>query len=129
MNSDLCGFDCCHGSCLRIPCTVLLLLLLLLLLPLLILVLLMLASTLQALQDKYKGLIGEEFIDDYLNYAQVLFDNFGHRVRDWMTFNEPWVTCVLQVCPSKYICVARSCQKLAVLCQQGPWACPSANVM
>uniref|UniRef100_A0A383WHZ0 beta-glucosidase n=1 Tax=Tetradesmus obliquus TaxID=3088 RepID=A0A383WHZ0_TETOB len=50
----------------------------------------------QVLQDKYQGLIGEEFIADFVNYANVLFENFGDRIRDWMTFNEPWVTCVLQ---------------------------------
>jgi beta-glucosidase/6-phospho-beta-glucosidase/beta-galactosidase len=52
---------------------------------------------LQVLQDQYQGLIGEEFIADFVNYANVLFENFGDRIRDWMTFNEPWVTCVLQV--------------------------------
>jgi hypothetical protein len=52
---------------------------------------------LQVLQDKYQGLIGEEFIADFVNYGNVLFENFGDRIRDWMTFNEPWVTCVLQV--------------------------------
>eukprot|EP00878_Enallax_costatus_P009751 GHUV01010184.1.p1 GENE.GHUV01010184.1~~GHUV01010184.1.p1 ORF type:complete len:541 (+),score=93.23 GHUV01010184.1:583-2205(+) len=50
----------------------------------------------QVLQENYDGLIGDEFIEDYVNYANVLFENFGDRVHDWMTFNEPWVTCVLQ---------------------------------
>eukprot|EP00879_Flechtneria_rotunda_P008056 GHRR01008439.1.p1 GENE.GHRR01008439.1~~GHRR01008439.1.p1 ORF type:complete len:521 (+),score=119.18 GHRR01008439.1:997-2559(+) len=50
----------------------------------------------QILQDNYDGLIGKEFINDFINYATVLFENFGDRVQDWMTFNEPWVTCVLQ---------------------------------
>lgn len=49
------------------------------------------------LQDSYKGFIGREIVDDYVYYADTLFANFGDRVNDWMTFNEPWITCSLQV--------------------------------
>lgn len=51
----------------------------------------------QVLQDKYSGFVGREIVDDYVNYADVLFENFGDLVKDWMTFNEPWITCTLQV--------------------------------
>ena len=38
-----------------------------------------------------------QFVEDFENFADVLFANFGDRVKDWMTFNEPWVTCFMQV--------------------------------
>jgi beta-glucosidase/6-phospho-beta-glucosidase/beta-galactosidase len=53
----------------------------------------------QVLQDSYTGFIGAQIVDDYVNYADVLFANFGDRVKEWMTFNEPWITCSLQVSP------------------------------
>jgi beta-glucosidase/6-phospho-beta-glucosidase/beta-galactosidase len=52
---------------------------------------------LQVLQDSYNGFVDRKIVDDYVNYADILFANFGDRVHDWMTFNEPWITCALQV--------------------------------
>jgi len=49
------------------------------------------------LQDKYEGFIGEQIIEDFVYYADVLYKHFGDRVADWMTFNEPWITCALSV--------------------------------
>ncbi|KAJ1690384.1 hypothetical protein LUZ63_014539 [Rhynchospora breviuscula] len=43
----------------------------------------------QALQDEYKGLLSTKFIDDFTAYAEVCFREFGDRVKDWITFNEP----------------------------------------
>ncbi|KIZ00775.1 hypothetical protein MNEG_7183 [Monoraphidium neglectum] len=47
----------------------------------------------QVLQDKYQGPISPEFVEDFVAYADVLFQNFGDRVKEWMTFNEPLMTC------------------------------------
>ncbi|KAI8472243.1 MAG: beta-glucosidase 1A [Monoraphidium minutum] len=49
----------------------------------------------QALQDKYQGPLGPEFVDDFVAYADVLFERYGDRVKHWITFNEPWITCYL----------------------------------
>lgn len=45
----------------------------------------------QVLQDKYEGFLSRDFIPDFVNYADVLFKEFGGKVQHWMTFNEPWV--------------------------------------
>lgn len=46
-----------------------------------------------ALQVK-GGFGNREIIDWYLNYASILFDNFGDLVDYWVTFNEPIATYV-----------------------------------
>ena len=40
------------------------------------------------------GFGNREIIGWYLNYASILFDNFGDLVDDWVTFNEPIATYV-----------------------------------
>lgn len=52
---------------------------------------------LQSLQDAYEGFLGDQFVSDYVYYADALFKAFGDRIKHWITFNEPWVTCTLQV--------------------------------
>lgn len=54
-------------------------------------------SNQQVLQDSYNGFVDSRIVDDFLNFADTLFAAFGDRVKDWMTFNEPWITCALQV--------------------------------
>ncbi|KAJ3408919.1 hypothetical protein HDV05_004676 [Chytridiales sp. JEL 0842] len=50
----------------------------------------------QGLMDKYDGLLSvEEFPLDFERYARVCFERFGDRVRHWLTFNEPFVSCKL----------------------------------
>lgn len=36
------------------------------------------------------GWQNEVLIDLFVDYAKVLFENFGDRVKTWFTFNEPW---------------------------------------
>eukprot|EP00252_Welwitschia_mirabilis_P012060 TRINITY_DN2683_c0_g1_i1.p1 TRINITY_DN2683_c0_g1~~TRINITY_DN2683_c0_g1_i1.p1 ORF type:complete len:371 (-),score=21.01 TRINITY_DN2683_c0_g1_i1:710-1822(-) len=43
----------------------------------------------QALQDAYGGWLNESIIGDYVNYASRCFEEFGDRVKKWITFNEP----------------------------------------
>ncbi|KAK1416005.1 hypothetical protein QVD17_31793 [Tagetes erecta] len=45
----------------------------------------------QALEDKYKGWVNTQIIKDYVKYAKTCFKYFGDRVKNWMTFNEPYV--------------------------------------
>ncbi|KAF2319357.1 hypothetical protein GH714_015047 [Hevea brasiliensis] len=47
-------------------------------------------DTPQALEDKYGGFLSRNIVYDYLEYANLLFEEFGDRVKYWMTFNEPW---------------------------------------
>ncbi|XP_003579958.1 beta-glucosidase 12-like [Brachypodium distachyon] len=44
----------------------------------------------QALEDKYGGFLNPNIINDYKDYAEVCFREFGDRVKHWITFNEPW---------------------------------------
>ncbi|KAG2629178.1 hypothetical protein PVAP13_3KG409700 [Panicum virgatum] len=47
----------------------------------------------QSLEDKYKGFLNHNIIDDYKSYAEVCFREFGDRVKHWITFNEPFSFC------------------------------------
>lgn len=41
-----------------------------------------------ALQKQYGGFESDQIIDDFVNYAKTLFENYGDRVKYWITFNE-----------------------------------------
>lgn len=45
----------------------------------------------QFLQVKYGGWNSREVVDLFVKYAQILFERYGDRVKDWFTFNEPIV--------------------------------------
>ena len=42
----------------------------------------------QGLIDQYGGWIDRRSIDDYVNYAELLFRTYGDRVKYWLTINE-----------------------------------------
>lgn len=43
----------------------------------------------QSLQDEYGGWLSRQIVDDFTVFANVCFVEFGDRVKNWMTFNEP----------------------------------------
>ncbi|KAL5705688.1 beta-glucosidase [Ranunculus cassubicifolius] len=43
----------------------------------------------QALQDEYGGYLSPKLIEDFTAYADVCFQEYGDRVKTWVTFNEP----------------------------------------
>lgn len=48
------------------------------------------------LEKRYGGFLNkEEFVADFANYARVIFNAFGSKVKHWITFNEPWCSSVL----------------------------------
>ncbi|KAJ4979722.1 hypothetical protein NE237_010502 [Protea cynaroides] len=48
----------------------------------------------QALEYEYGGFLSPHIIDDFRNFAEVCFREFGDSVKYWMTLNEPWTfTC------------------------------------
>lgn len=42
----------------------------------------------QALQDEYGGWESRQLIDDFTNYAKILFDAYSDRVKTWVSLNE-----------------------------------------
>lgn len=44
----------------------------------------------QALEDKYGGFLSSQIVDDFRQYVELCFWEFGDRVKHWITLNEPW---------------------------------------
>ncbi|CAI9104136.1 OLC1v1002757C1 [Oldenlandia corymbosa var. corymbosa] len=47
-------------------------------------------DTPQALEDEYGGFLSKDIVNDFRDYAELCFKEFGDRVKYWSTFNEPW---------------------------------------
>ncbi|XAR54324.1 Beta-primeverosidase [Bertholletia excelsa] len=43
----------------------------------------------QALEDDYGGFLSSSIVDDFQDYAELCFKEFGDRVKHWITLNEP----------------------------------------
>ncbi|XP_039063242.1 beta-glucosidase 12-like [Hibiscus syriacus] len=44
----------------------------------------------QALEDEYGGFLSPRIVNDFRDYVEVCFKEFGDRVKHWITLNEPW---------------------------------------
>ena len=55
-----------------------------------------------ALQNKYGGWLGGQIVDDFVNYAKVVFGRYGNKVPRWFTVNEPIVFCENYPLPDNY---------------------------
>ncbi|XP_057834160.2 beta-glucosidase 12-like [Cryptomeria japonica] len=45
----------------------------------------------QALEDKYGGFLSKSIVKDFEAYSEICFQEFGDRVKHWITLNEPYV--------------------------------------
>jgi beta-glucosidase len=45
----------------------------------------------QVLEDEYGGFLNSGVINDFRDYTDLCFKEFGDRVKYWSTLNEPWV--------------------------------------
>lgn len=48
-----------------------------------------------ALQTEHDGWLNREIVPRFGNYARICFEQFGDRVKNWITLNEPWCSAVL----------------------------------
>ncbi|KAK8463850.1 hypothetical protein PHAVU_011G055800, partial [Phaseolus vulgaris] len=44
----------------------------------------------QTLEDEYGGFLSPRIVKDFQDYAELCFKEFGDRVKNWITLNEPW---------------------------------------
>ncbi|KAM6567652.1 hypothetical protein CsatA_026780 [Cannabis sativa] len=44
----------------------------------------------QGLEDAYGGFLSHKIVDDFKDYSDLCFKEFGDRVKNWITLNEPF---------------------------------------
>lgn len=47
----------------------------------------------QVLEEEYDGFLNPLVVTDFCDFADLCFWEFGDRVKQWSTFNEPWSYC------------------------------------
>ncbi|KAL2481845.1 Beta-glucosidase 17 [Abeliophyllum distichum] len=47
----------------------------------------------QALEDEYGGFLCPQIIKDFCEFVSLCFWEFGDRVKNWITLNDPWTFC------------------------------------
>jgi beta-glucosidase/6-phospho-beta-glucosidase/beta-galactosidase len=47
------------------------------------------------LQDTYGGLLDQQLSEDFVYYADIVFQQLGPYVRHWLTFSDPMAICQL----------------------------------
>nr|BAC42451.1 putative beta-glucosidase [Arabidopsis thaliana] len=52
-------------------------------------------DTPQALEDEYGGFLNPQIVKDFVEYVDICFKEFGDRVKEWITINEPNMFAVL----------------------------------
>lgn len=69
------------------------------------------------LQEAYGGFNSSRVVDDYVYYADVVFKHLGRYVGagDWISFNEPLVTCDLGFKAGEGLELGRQCALRALL--------------
>nr|BAA78708.1 beta-glucosidase [Persicaria tinctoria] len=72
----------------------------------------------QALQDEYGGFLSPKIVDDFLEYANLVFKEFGDRVKHWATLNEPNI-----MTQQGYVFGAHAPGR----CSHFEWNCPAGN--
>ncbi|GFP93126.1 beta-glucosidase 24 [Phtheirospermum japonicum] len=45
----------------------------------------------QALEDEYTGFLSPLIVDDFRDFSELCFKEFGDRVKHWITLNEPFI--------------------------------------
>ncbi|CAM8878852.1 unnamed protein product [Rhodiola kirilowii] len=44
----------------------------------------------QALEEEYGGFLSPRIVDDFKDFSELCYKQFGDRVKHWVTINEPW---------------------------------------
>ncbi|KAK2421555.1 cyanogenic beta-glucosidase [Trifolium repens] len=44
----------------------------------------------RTLEEEYGGFLSPNIVNDFRDYAELCFKEFGDRVKHWITLNEPW---------------------------------------